>query len=119
MARQTVTSSLLFGATQSRNNAGIMRLVVGDAQFLDIPRPLYDRVMSGDIDAVIYDDATKPLEIANADGTKTPVQFHRVIDVKESIHVKIAKANKEIEAIESFDQAKYTAAKKKAEGLVL
>lgn len=119
MAKQVVIADVLYGARPTKKNPQVMRLSVGDAQFLDIALPLYNRVMAGEIDAVEYDDATKPLEIENADGTKTNVQFHSVIGVKKNIRVILAQKTAEAEAINAFDQAAYLAAQKKAEGLVL
>ena len=120
MATQTVSRAMAFGASQSRNNAGVMRLVVGQAQFLDIARPLYDMLVRGEVDSVTYDDTTTPLPVTNATtGEVTNIQFHRVNGVNENMIVRIERASRFSQVANDFDEKAYAAAMKKMEGVVI
>lgn len=119
MAIQKVIRALILGASPSKKNKEIMRLPLGAGQFLDISKPIHDGVVSGEYETVSYDDDVTPLEVTNDDGTKVELKFYRVCDIDESMEVALSRKMRKIEAIEAFDQARYDAAMKKAEGLVI
>lgn len=88
--------------------------VDGDTMYV-ISDAVYNMIKNGDLVEVEFASGG---DLNNEDGT---LAFHtmKVKDWTESLASRAQAANKVIAAAESFDQAKYDAAKKKLEGLVI
>lgn len=86
---------------------GITMYVISDA--------VYNMLKSGDVVEVEFAIGG---DLKNEDGTLA-FNTMKVKDWTESLASRATAANKVIDAAESFDQAKYDAAKKKLEGLVI
>ena len=112
-----ITADVLMGAskTKTQKGADIFRLMTGPNNFLDLNPLIYQKVLDDEIDAVEFDDDTKPMVMD--DGTE--VKFHKINKTRPSAVSKFRKAAALIDAAKGFDKDAYDKAMKDAEGLVL
>lgn len=99
----------------NKSKSGKSWIYVDNQTMYVISDSVYNMVKNGEITEIEFAAGG---ELKNDDGSLA-FNTMKVKDWTESLASRAAAANKVIEAAESFDQAKYDAAKKKLEGLTL